>query len=256
MIVKLLLMVLIDLPIIKFTCQHHVSGYVCCVWHLGWVFFSPIDWNNLYSKTTDHCTLFFVLKHEKQELSYNHIKFEGDKSNSFFLQFILWEHPFFCPNTENYLGLRGWCPCNYLVWIRLHLTQTVVWECSTSIASTPYHILCWSAEKKHSRKWSQEVLLCTNLVTPTQGQGQWKSPMSSPALKVFTAQDSWLNGRTNTTHYIDPYVIHKDQNWAQKFLLSHITTALSEGQGYSHWYLMKLISKCLNTFQRYPLFSF
>ena len=33
----------------------------------------------------------------------------------FFPQFILWEHPFFCPNTENYLGLRGWCPWNYLV---------------------------------------------------------------------------------------------------------------------------------------------
>ena len=26
---------------------------------------------------------------------------------------------FFCPNTENYLGLRGWCPWNYLVWIGL-----------------------------------------------------------------------------------------------------------------------------------------
>ena len=31
MIVNLLMMVLIDLPIIKFTCQHHVSGYVCLV---------------------------------------------------------------------------------------------------------------------------------------------------------------------------------------------------------------------------------
>ena len=31
--VNLLMMVLIDLPIIKFTCQHHVSGYVCHVWH-------------------------------------------------------------------------------------------------------------------------------------------------------------------------------------------------------------------------------
>ena len=29
MIVNLLLMVLINLPIIKFTCQHHVSGDVC-----------------------------------------------------------------------------------------------------------------------------------------------------------------------------------------------------------------------------------
>ena len=31
MIVNLLMMVLIDLPIIKFTCQHHVSGSVCLV---------------------------------------------------------------------------------------------------------------------------------------------------------------------------------------------------------------------------------
>ena len=37
----------------------------------------------------------------------------------FFLQFILWEHPLFCPNSENYVGLRGWCPFNHLVWIRL-----------------------------------------------------------------------------------------------------------------------------------------
>ena len=50
----------------------------------------------------------FVLKHEKQTLSYIPTKFEGDKNNSFFfLQFILCEHPFFCPNTESYLGLRG-----------------------------------------------------------------------------------------------------------------------------------------------------
>ena len=31
MIVNLLMMVLIDLPIIKFTCQHHIDGYVCHV---------------------------------------------------------------------------------------------------------------------------------------------------------------------------------------------------------------------------------
>ena len=29
MIVNLLMMVLINLPIIKFTCQYHVNGYVC-----------------------------------------------------------------------------------------------------------------------------------------------------------------------------------------------------------------------------------
>ena len=31
MIVNVLMMVLIDLLIIKFTCKYHVSGYVCCV---------------------------------------------------------------------------------------------------------------------------------------------------------------------------------------------------------------------------------
>ena len=68
---------------------------------------------------------FFVLKHEKQRLSYIHTKFEGDKNNRvfFLLQFILWEYPFFCPNTENYLGLRGWCPWNYVVWIGLRMTD-------------------------------------------------------------------------------------------------------------------------------------
>ena len=34
MTVNLLMMVSINLPIIKFTCQHHASGYVCLVWHL------------------------------------------------------------------------------------------------------------------------------------------------------------------------------------------------------------------------------
>ena len=39
---------------------------------------------------------FFVLKHEKQTLSYIHTKFEGDENHSFFffLQDILWEHRF------------------------------------------------------------------------------------------------------------------------------------------------------------------
>ena len=107
MIVNLLMMILIDLPIVKFTCPHHVSGYVRRVWHLFLVFFS-IDWNNFYCKTLDHCTLFLVLKHEKQTLSYIHTKFEGHRNNRFFsLQFIVWEHLLFCPNTENYLGLMS-----------------------------------------------------------------------------------------------------------------------------------------------------
>ena len=111
------MMVLIDLPIIQFTCQHHTSGYVCRVWHLFVFFLLLIEIISIAKLLiTAH---FLVLKHEKQALSYIHTKFEGDKNNSFFLQFILWEHLFFCPNTENYLGLRGWCPWNYLVWIVL-----------------------------------------------------------------------------------------------------------------------------------------
>ena len=31
---------------------------------------------------------FFILKHEKQTLSYIHTKFEGNKNNSFFLVFL------------------------------------------------------------------------------------------------------------------------------------------------------------------------
>ena len=81
MIVNLLMMVLIDLHIIKFTCQHHVSGYVCRVWQ--WVFFLLLI--EIISIAKFFIIVhFFVLKHEKQTLSYIHTKFEGDKNNSFF----------------------------------------------------------------------------------------------------------------------------------------------------------------------------
>ena len=74
--------VLIDLSMIKFTCQHHVSGYVCCVWHLGWFLFTfwlkQFLLQNFWSSYT-----FFILKHEKQTLCYIHTKFEGDKHNNF-----------------------------------------------------------------------------------------------------------------------------------------------------------------------------
>ena len=120
MIVNLLMMVLIDLPIIKFTCQHHVSGYVCRVWHLGFFFLLLME---IISITKLFIIVhFFVLKHEKQTLSCIHTKFEGDKNTSFFFFSSLFcgsKNPFFCPNTENYLGLSGWCPWIYLVWIGL-----------------------------------------------------------------------------------------------------------------------------------------
>ena len=81
MIVNLLLMVLIDLPIIKFTCK------TSCQWLrllcMTSDFFSPIDWNNLYCKTLI-IVHFFVLKHKNQRLSYIHKKFEVFFSSNLF----------------------------------------------------------------------------------------------------------------------------------------------------------------------------
>ena len=116
MIVNLPMMVLIDLPIIKFTCQHHVSGYVHHVWHVCLFFL-------LLTKIISIAKLwiivhFLVLKHEKHLATFIQ-NLKMIETTVFFLQFILWEHPFFCPNTENYLGLRGWCPWNYLAWTGL-----------------------------------------------------------------------------------------------------------------------------------------
>ena len=76
---------------------------------------------------------FLVWKYEKQTLSYIHTKFEGDRNTCFFFVFILLENPFFCPNTENYLGLRGWCPWHYLVWIVLSVHVEDSSRCSEEI---------------------------------------------------------------------------------------------------------------------------
>ena len=76
MIMNLLMMVLINLPIIKFTCQHHISGYVCRVWHLFFFFFLLLI--EIISVAKLWITVhFFVLKHEKQTLRYIHTKFVG-----------------------------------------------------------------------------------------------------------------------------------------------------------------------------------
>ena len=53
MIMNLLMMVLIYVPI----CQHHVGGCLSCMTSAV-CFFSSIDWNNFYSKSFDHFTLF------------------------------------------------------------------------------------------------------------------------------------------------------------------------------------------------------
>ena len=118
MIVNLLMMVLINLPIIKFTCQHHISGYVCDVWHLG--VFSPMIEVIFIAKLLI-IIHFFVLKHEKQTLSYSHTKFEGDK-NFFFVSFggggggggCLVGAPVFLPQHWKLLGPERLMPLKLL----------------------------------------------------------------------------------------------------------------------------------------------
>ena len=78
---NLLMMVLIDLPVIQFTSQYHVSGYVCRVWHLGF-FLLKIEMISIAKLLI--IVHFFVWKHKKETLSYIHTKFEGDKNNIFF----------------------------------------------------------------------------------------------------------------------------------------------------------------------------
>ena len=77
MIMNLLMMVLIYLPI----CQHHVSGYVCHVWHLRF-FFLLIEIISIAKLLI--ILHFLVWKYEKQTLSYIHTKFEGDRNTCFF----------------------------------------------------------------------------------------------------------------------------------------------------------------------------
>ena len=77
---------------------------------------------------------------------------------------------------------------------------------------------------KSARKWSPDVLLCADLVTPSQGQGQWKwynivevngayqhgsyekiclkSLCVMSNVEVFATQDR----RVNMTHYTDLYI--------------------------------------------------
>ena len=129
MIVNLLMMVWIYLPIIKFICQHHVSGYVCRVWHLRGFFLFFLLLIKLISVAKLLIIVhFFVWKHEKQTLLASFTQnLKGLETPLLSLSlslslsplFTLWEHLLFCPNTENYLGLRGWSPWNYLVWIGL-----------------------------------------------------------------------------------------------------------------------------------------
>ena len=78
MIVNLLMMVLIYLPI----CQHHVSGYVCHVWHLRFFFLLLIEIISIAKLLI--IVHFLDWKYEEKTLSYVHTKFEGDRNTCFF----------------------------------------------------------------------------------------------------------------------------------------------------------------------------
>ena len=113
MIVNLLVMVLIDLPIIKFTCQHHVSGYVRRVWHLFVCFFLLLI--EIISIVKLWIIVhFFVLKDEKQTLSYIHTKFEGDINNSIFSPIYFVGAPVFLPQHWKLLGPERLMPLKLL----------------------------------------------------------------------------------------------------------------------------------------------
>ena len=99
MIVNLLMMVLIDLPIIKFTCLHYISGYDRRVWQLVGVFFLLLIEIISIAKLWI-IVHFFVLKHEKRTLSYIHTKFEGDRINSFFSNLFCGSTGFSAPTLK------------------------------------------------------------------------------------------------------------------------------------------------------------
>ena len=109
-------------------------------------------------------------------------------------------------------------------------------NCSYIISS--FTLISWKVCEKF-KKWNQQVLLCAELATRSQGQGQWKANKIAEAngaykhgwketrwlktcllvmskVKVFATQDWRTDGqrsadRTNTTFYRDPYVTHTDQ---------------------------------------------
>ena len=111
MIMNLLMMVKICLPI----CQHHVSGYVCHVWHLRGFFF--LLWIEIISIAKLLIIVhFFVWKYEKQTLSYIHTKFEGDRNIcGFFLLFFFFSWAaVFLPGHWKLLGPERLMPLKLL----------------------------------------------------------------------------------------------------------------------------------------------
>ena len=112
--------------------------------------------------------------------------------------------------------------------------------CSAWITSIPFQTLYWLVEKCvcGAGGGSQEVLLCADLVTTSQDQGQWKwhtlvevnstndrgrngsfglkSLRVASIVKVFAT----LDGRPNTTHYIDPLWYMDQREWLWRWIRS------------------------------------
>ena len=126
MIMNLLMMVMIDLPIIKFTCQHHVSGYVRHVRHLGFFFLLLIEIISIAKLWI--IAHFFVLKHKKQTLTYIHTKFEGDRNTNFFSPIYFVGAPVFLPQHWKLLGPERLMPLKLLGMNRAKSYTTEVWS--------------------------------------------------------------------------------------------------------------------------------
>ena len=72
------------------------------------------------------------------------------KTTGFFSPIYFVGGPVFFPNTENYLGLTGWCPCYYLMWIGLTGTASwlfvvlpcfLLWRCCVSYSFIVFMVL-------------------------------------------------------------------------------------------------------------------
>ena len=103
----------------------HVSGYVCHAWHL---FFFLLLIEIISIKKLLIIAHFFVLKHEKQTLSYIHTKFEGDK-NKFFSSIYFVEVPVFLPQHWKLLGPERLMPLKLLGMNRVKQPTTFSLPC-------------------------------------------------------------------------------------------------------------------------------
>ena len=126
--VNLLMMVLIDLPIIKFTCQRQ---WLCSSCMTSFFFFLLLI-EIIYIAKFWIIVCFFVLKHEKQTLSYIHTKFESDRDDRYFFSNL------FCGSTRfSAPTLKiawAWEVWNYLVWIGLRIDKKATFDYTNLMA--------------------------------------------------------------------------------------------------------------------------